>query len=44
MPTLAELALILLIMLVVFGANRLPALGDAVGRAFRRRGRRRGPA
>ncbi len=36
MPTLPELALILAIMLVVFGANRLPAVGDALGRAVTR--------
>lgn len=37
MPSLAELALILFIIVVVFGANRLPALGDALGRAARNR-------
>lgn len=37
MPSLAELALILFIIVVVFGANRLPALGDALGRAVRNR-------
>ncbi len=36
MPTLAELALILAILVVVFGANRLPAVGDALGRAVSR--------
>jgi TatA/E family protein of Tat protein translocase len=42
MPTLAELALILFIVLVVFGAQRMPALGDALGRGVRRLlGRRR---
>jgi Sec-independent protein translocase protein TatA len=37
MPTLSELALITFIMVVVFGANRLPAVGDALGRLVRNR-------
>jgi TatA/E family protein of Tat protein translocase len=36
MPTLPEVLLILFIMLVVFGANRLPRIGDALGGAVKR--------
>ena len=36
MPTLPEVLLILFIMLVVFGANRLPRVGDALGAAAKR--------
>lgn len=36
MPTLPEVLLILFIMLVVFGANRLPRIGDALGARVRR--------
>ena len=46
MPGIGELLIILLILLVVFGASRLPALGDGLGRAlgsFRRGARGEGP-
>ena len=36
MPTLPEVLLILFIMLVVFGANRVPRVGDALGAAVKR--------
>ena len=34
MPGLGELIVILLIVLVVFGANKLPGIGDALGRSL----------
>lgn len=43
MPTLPEVLLILFIMLVVFGANRLPRIGDALGVWAARRLFRRAP-
>ena len=33
MPGMGELVIILLIVLVVFGANKLPGIGDALGRS-----------
>jgi Sec-independent protein translocase protein TatA len=36
MPTLAELGLILFLVFVVFVANRIPALGDALGHGLGR--------
>jgi sec-independent protein translocase protein TatA len=35
MPGPMELVLIIIILLVVFGANRLPQLGDALGKGIR---------
>ena len=35
MPGMGELVVILLIVLVVFGANKLPGIGDALGRSIR---------
>lgn len=35
MPGMGELIVILLIVLVVFGANKLPAIGDALGRSIK---------
>ncbi len=35
MPGMGELVIILLIVLVVFGANKLPAIGDALGRSIK---------
>ena len=35
MPGMGELVIILLIVLVVFGANKLPSIGDALGRSIR---------
>jgi sec-independent protein translocase protein TatA len=35
MPGMGELIIILLIVLVVFGANKLPAIGDALGRSIK---------
>ena len=35
MPGIPELLLIFFIILVVFGANRLPQLGDALGKGIR---------
>lgn len=35
MPGIWELVVILLIVLVVFGANKLPAIGDALGRSIK---------
>jgi sec-independent protein translocase protein TatA len=35
MPGMGELVIILLIVLVVFGANKLPGIGDALGRSIR---------
>lgn len=35
MPGMGELIVILLIVLVVFGANKLPGIGDALGRSIR---------
>ena len=35
MPGTGELILILIIVLVVFGAGNLPRLGEAIGRSFR---------
>jgi sec-independent protein translocase protein TatA len=42
MPGFTELILILLILVIIFGANKLPALGTAVGRMMKnyRRSRR----
>lgn len=34
MPTLAEWIIIVIILVLVFGASRLPGLGDAIGRAI----------
>jgi sec-independent protein translocase protein TatA len=35
MPGLPELLVILVIVMVVFGANKLPGIGDALGRSIR---------
>lgn len=35
MPGMGELIVILLIVLVVFGANKIPQIGDALGRGIR---------
>ena len=35
MPGMGELVVILLIVLVIFGANKLPGIGDALGRSIR---------
>ena len=35
MPGMGELVNILLIVLVVFGANKLPSIGDALGRSIK---------
>ena len=35
MPCMGELIVILLIVLVVFGANKLPVIGDALGRSIK---------
>lgn len=35
MPGVPELLVILLIVLVVFGANKLPSIGDALGRSIK---------
>lgn len=35
MPGLPELLIILVICLVVFGANKLPGIGDALGRSIK---------
>ena len=35
MPGMGELVIILLIVLVVFGANKLPSIGDALGRSIK---------
>lgn len=35
MPGMGELIVILLIVLVIFGANKLPGIGDALGRSIR---------
>ncbi|MGE0546007.1 MAG: twin-arginine translocase TatA/TatE family subunit [Kofleriaceae bacterium] len=35
MPGMGELVIILLIVLVVFGASRLPQIGDALGRSIK---------
>jgi len=35
MPGMGELLIILLIVLVIFGANKLPQIGDALGRSIR---------
>jgi sec-independent protein translocase protein TatA len=35
MPGMGELVIILLIVLVVFGANKLPQIGDALGRTIK---------
>jgi len=35
MPGMGELIIILLIVLVVFGANKLPQIGDALGRSIK---------
>ena len=35
MPGMGELVIILVIVLVVFGANTLPGIGDALGRCIK---------
>ncbi|MCB9559904.1 MAG: twin-arginine translocase TatA/TatE family subunit [Kofleriaceae bacterium] len=35
MPGMGELIIILLIVLLVFGAGKLPAIGDSLGRSIR---------
>gem|GEM_PF-797267 len=35
MPGMGELIVILLIVMVVFGANKLPGIGDALGRSIK---------
>ncbi len=35
MPGMGELLIILFIVLVVFGANKLPGIGDALGRSIK---------
>ena len=35
MPGMGELLIILLIVLLVFGANKLPQIGDSLGRSIR---------
>ena len=35
MPGLGELMIILLIVLLIFGAGKLPAIGDALGRSIK---------
>lgn len=35
MPGMGELLIILFIVLVVFGANKLPSIGDALGRSIK---------
>ena len=35
MPGMGELLIILLIVLVIFGANKLPQIGDSLGRSIR---------
>jgi sec-independent protein translocase protein TatA len=35
MPNISELIVILLICLLVFGANRLPQIGDGIGKAIK---------
>ena len=35
MPGIAELIVILVIVLLVFGHNKLPALGDALGKSIK---------
>ena len=35
MPGLGELLIILVIVLLVFGANKLPQLGDGIGKAIK---------
>lgn len=35
MPGMGELVIILLIVLVVFGANKLPGIGEALGRSIK---------
>lgn len=35
MPGMGELVIILLIVLVVFGASKLPGIGDALGRSIK---------
>ena len=34
LPSFADLALIVVILVIVFGMRRLPALGEAIGRAL----------
>ena len=36
MPGFAELVLILIVVLVIFGAGKLPAIATAAGKAFQR--------
>ena len=36
MPTVTEWILIVIVLVLVFGASRLPDLGDAIGRALHR--------
>lgn len=35
MPSMGELAIILVIVLLIFGAGKLPAIGDALGRSIK---------
>ena len=35
MPGMGELIVILLIVMLIFGANKLPQIGDAIGRSIR---------
>ncbi len=35
MPSMGELVIILLIVLLIFGAGKLPAIGDALGRSIK---------
>lgn len=35
MPGMGELLIILVIVLLIFGANKLPQIGDALGRSIR---------
>ena len=35
MPGMGELLIILLIVLLIFGANKLPAIGDSIGRSIK---------
>ncbi|HLV60428.1 MAG TPA: twin-arginine translocase TatA/TatE family subunit [Fredinandcohnia sp.] len=38
-PDLTDIAVILAVVLLVFGASKFPALGEALGRRLARRGR-----
>lgn len=35
MPSVGELLIVLLIVLLIFGAGKLPAIGDALGRSIK---------